>query len=142
MRKMVFGRKLSRGRKSREALFGSLVRALVANGKIVTTKAKAKAIRGEVDKLLVLAKKNTVSGQRTIAARLKDRKSQTILLTKVVPALADVKFGFTKIVYLPSRLGDSAKMASMEWIKKVDYLEKKADRKVGKKIKSVKSVKK
>lgn len=49
MNKKVFGRKLSRSRPAREALFAQLTRALILNGKIVTTKAKAKAIQGDVE---------------------------------------------------------------------------------------------
>jgi large subunit ribosomal protein L17 len=56
MRKMVFGRQLSRGRKSREALFRSLSQQMVVGGKVTTTKAKAKAVQGDLERLVTLAK--------------------------------------------------------------------------------------
>jgi len=59
VRKRVFGKKLSRERATRGALFVSLVESLVLNKKIKTTKAKAKAISGMIDKLVTLAKKDT-----------------------------------------------------------------------------------
>jgi len=70
MRKMVFGKKLSRGKKGREALLRSLVRAVVVSGKVVTTKAKAKAIVGQIDKIVTLAKKGTLDSRRRVLAYL------------------------------------------------------------------------
>lgn len=128
MKKKVFGRKLSRERTSREALFVSLVESLVLNGKIETTKAKAKSIVGLVDRLVVLAKKDTLSSKREILKRLRGNKDiATTLWTKVSKKFSDRVSGFTRIINLPERKGDLAKMVRMEWVESTK--ENKAEKK-------------
>lgn len=139
MRKMVFGRKLGRGRKARIALFRSLIRALVARGKIITTKAKAKAIQTDVEKLISGAKEDTVSARREILSYLgNDRKTLELLFTKVAKTFAKRSSGFTRIVSLPQRSGDAAEMARIEWTEKIEIDSKvKSDKsKVDKKAKT------
>lgn len=116
MRKMVFGRKLSRGRKSREALFRSLIKALIIYGKIETTKAKAKAIQGDIDKVVMLAKAGSLASGRRVSAFLgNDRKLTEILFGKIAKTFSARPSGFTRMTLLPSRKGDAAEMARLEW---------------------------
>ena len=130
MKKMVFGRKLSRGRKAREALFRSLTQALIMRGSITTTKAKAKAIQGDIDKMITLAKKDTVSAKRKISATLGNNRvlAQTVV-EKISKAFATRTSGFTKIILLPNRKGDNAEMAKIEWSEKISLEEKKPEKK-------------
>ena len=142
---MVFGRKFSRGKKGREALLRSLVRSIVASNKIVTTKAKAKGIQAQLDKLVTLAKKNTLAGRRQILAYLgNDKKTTDTLVNKIVPSFGERKSGFTRIINLPVRLGDGAKMARLEWVEaikevKIEKVEKK-EKTAEVKVKPVKKV--
>ncbi len=116
MNKRVFGTKLSRERSSRELLFVSLVSGLVEHGKISTTKAKAKAIIGLIDRLVVLAKKNTLSSKRLILKRLKgDKDTATKLWTDIANTFDKRSSGFTRMIPLVSRKGDLAKMVRLEW---------------------------
>src|SRR5436190_10833104 len=116
MRKMVFGRKLSRSRKSRRALFRSLVLAIVKEGKIVTTKAKAKAVIPLVDKVITLGKKNTLSSKREILSDLgNDQKTTDRILNVLVPSFESRTSGFLRIIPLPLRRGDSAEVVRLEW---------------------------
>ncbi len=125
MRKLVFGRKLSRGQKSRRALFRSLIKALVFHGKITTTKAKAKAIQGNVDKIVSQAIKGGLSAQRRILSQLaNDRDSLEILFNKIGPSFKGRTSGFTRIITLPRRKGDNAEMARIEWVEKIDISSK------------------
>lgn len=125
MRKMVFGRHLSRSRKGRIALFRSLIRALTISGKIVTTRAKAKAIIPQIDKIITLAKKNSLSARRRVLASLgNDRDTTDLIFLKVVPAFSNRTSGFTRIVLLPARSGDSAQMARLEWSDVIEMKEK------------------
>ena len=125
MRKKVFGRHLSRGRKSRRALFRSLIRALVASGKIVTTKAKAKAIISQIDKLITLAKKKSVAARRKVLSELgNDRETADLIFSQVLPAFTKRNSGFTRIVLLPARPGDSAQMVRLEWSDQIATSEK------------------
>ncbi len=120
MKKRVFGRKFSRDRGSRRALFRSLVKALVEYGKINTSLAKAKAIRGDVEKLVNLAKDKSVNSVRRINAYLgNDRRIVNLLLSKVLPSLSSDKGGYIKIVNLPRRKGDFSQLVRIEWIEKI-----------------------
>lgn len=116
MIKKVFGKKLSRERASREALFVSLIESLVINKKIDTTKAKAKAIVGLIDRLVSLAKKGTLASKRQILKRLKGNKRiATIIWTEVVNYFPERNSGFTRIIPLTDRKGDLAEMVRLEW---------------------------
>jgi large subunit ribosomal protein L17 len=142
MNKKVFGRKLSRSRPAREALFASLTRALIINGKIVTTRAKAKAVQGDVDKMLTLAKKGGVSARRRVMGNLDNARDATdILFQKVVKAFPTKTSGFTRIISLPRRVGDNAEMVRMEWTEKM-IEEKKPEETKDKKGEPKKEIKK
>ncbi|MEK7497609.1 MAG: 50S ribosomal protein L17 [Patescibacteria group bacterium] len=133
MRKKVFGRALSRGGGARKALFRALVRALVLNGQITTTKAKAKAVQPDIDKLFGYIKKATVSGNRMAYATLgNNREILNILLERYAPVIKDRRSGFSRIITLPSRKGDMAKMARLELVDKPE--EKKKEAKKEKKV--------
>lgn len=138
MKKRVYGRKLSRERDTRRALFRALIRALVMHGKIKTTKAKAKAVQPLVDKIVNLAKKESTAARRRLFGILGNDKITTKnLLTKVAPALRDREGGYTRIIALPRRKGDAAEMARLEWVNKVPDKKEK-----GKRTKKVKRKKK
>lgn len=150
---MVFGKKLSRGKKGREALLRSLVRAIIVSGKIVTTKAKAKAIIGQIDKIVTLAKKGTLDSRRRVLAFLgNDREASQRLVNVLGPSFSARNSGYTRIILLPSRKGDNAKMARLEWVDEIkeekkeekpkEKKEKTTVTKVAKKIKKKAIVKK
>ncbi|MBU0570323.1 50S ribosomal protein L17 [Patescibacteria group bacterium] len=120
MKKKVYGRKFSRDHGSRKALFRSLIKAFVKHGAIVTTQAKAKAIRGEVDKLVNLSKVGDVASKRRVYARLaNDRKTSSALFSLVKTNFSSRKGGYTRIINLPTRRGDSARMVRFEWVEEV-----------------------
>lgn len=147
MKKKVFGRKLSRGRPAREALFANLIKGVILNGKIVTTKAKAKAIQGKLDKMVTLAKKGGIPQRRKVYAFLDNSKDATDRLFAIVTnTFKERKSGFSRIINLPRRSGDNSQMVRLEWVETVVEEEpKKAERQEkGKKVKTkeVKKVKK
>lgn len=113
MKKRVFGRQLSRGGGARKALLKSLTRALVVNGKIETTKAKAKAVVPQVERLVSLAK-NGEWGK--ISAFFWNDRKITKDFTSLVRQFSGRKAGFTRLTNLPARVGDSAKMVRLEWV--------------------------
>lgn len=116
MKNRIFGKKLSRGRPAREALFASLIRAFVLSGKIETTKAKAKAIQSDLEKIVSLAKKGTLSSRRQILANLDNAKDATeAIFVKVGRSFSKRSSGFTKIVNIGSRKGDNSPMVRIEW---------------------------
>ena len=113
MRKRVFGRHLSRGGGARKALFRSLVRALVISGKIETTKAKAKAVIGEVDKLVNLAQAKDSS--RRISEFFGNDRKMTQQFTSLARSFTGKKGGFTRLINLTRRTGDFAEIVRLEW---------------------------
>ena len=147
MNKKVFGRKLGRSRPAREALFSTLIRSMILNGKIETTMAKAKAIQGDLEHMITLTKKADLSSRRKALAYLDNARTVSdLLFTRVGPFFKTRQSGFTRITSLPARKGDNAKMARIEWTEKVELKQINTDKKPKntdvKKGKSVKSVKK
>jgi len=142
MNKRVFGRKLSRSRPAREALFASLTQSLIINGSIVTTRAKAKAVAGSVEKMVTMAKKGGIAARRKVMSKLDNkREAVDFLFQKVAKAFPAKNSGFIRIISLPRRVGDNAQMVRMEWTEKVEYEEKtnkKEEKKDGKTKKTVK----
>ncbi|MBI3443449.1 50S ribosomal protein L17 [Candidatus Woesebacteria bacterium] len=126
MRKRVFGRQLSRGGGARIALFRSLIKALVKFGKISTTKARAKAIQGEVDKIMTQLRKvsippgkNIVSAKRLVLSKLGgDRETVEKLFREYAKVTLKRQSGFTRIVNLSPRKGDQAKLVRLEFVDK------------------------
>jgi len=94
-------RKFGRVRKVRTALMRSLARALILNGKITTTIAKAKEMRPYVEKLITIAKKDTVASRRLVAARLgNDMESTKKLHDEIAPKYKERAGGYTRITKL------------------------------------------
>lgn len=120
MKKKVFGRYFSRSRKAREALFKSLIKAFFLHGKINTTLAKAKAIQAEIDKTVTIAKKEGLSKQKEIAAKLSaDRELVEKITKEMAASFKERTSGFTRITKLPVRKGDAAEMARIEWVEQI-----------------------
>jgi len=109
------GKKLSRATSTRYALMRSLTRALIINGKINTTFAKAKFAQKFVEKLVKKAKENSLSARRRILAETGNDREVTEGLFKSLKESMR-KSGFTRIIALPNRKGDAAKMARLELI--------------------------
>jgi len=140
MKKRVYGRKLSRERDTRRALFRALIKALVKYGKIVTTKAKAKAIQGDIDKLVNLAKDGSIQTQRRLFASLgNDKETAKAFTEKIAPSFTERKGGYTRIINLPRRKGDAAEIVRIEWVKPMlEKEEKTKDKKGSKKKEDIK----
>lgn len=144
MKKKVFGRKLSRSSPSRKALFAGLSRSMILNGKIETTRAKAKAVQGSLEKLVTIAKKGDLAGKRKALAVLDNaRDAMDALYQNVAPSFSGKKSGFIRLISLPPRKGDNASVVKMEWTEKVAISEKglRSNSKTEKKIEAKKTVK-
>jgi len=119
MKKKVYGAKLSRGRSARMALRRSLIRALVLNGKIVTTKSKVKFVQRDVEKLVSDSIKADVAKRRAVYAFLANDRKISDRLFEIANGFSSRSSGFTRTTLLPRRRGDNAEMASLEWSEKV-----------------------
>lgn len=117
MRKRVFGRKLSRTTNQRKALFKSLTNALCLHGRIETTEAKAKSIKGEVEKLITYAKthENAVQYlQKHVHIHTAGR------IVEIAPLFKDRPGGYLRIIKIGNRKKDNAAMVILEFVEKVE----------------------
>lgn len=118
MRNKIFGKQLSRNKKSRIALFRSLTREVVLNGEITTTLAKAKAVQPDLEKLATLVKDGSIAAKRQAYAILGNSRSVNDALFANFSGVFDKRTsGFTRIIKVPNRRGDAAEMAKIGWVK-------------------------
>ena len=123
MRHHRAGRKLGRDSAHRKALYANLACALIENGRIRTTEAKAKEVRPIVEQMITLGKRGDVSAHRQAVAFLRSKGIAHTLFADVAPRFADRPGGYTRIVKIGPRQGDAARMAYLEL---VDYVPERA----------------
>ena len=116
MRHHVAGRRLSRSTDQRRALRKNLITQLFKHDRIKTTEAKAKAVRGDAEKLVTLAKRGDLHGRRLAASRLNDSEVVKKLFDELATRFADRAGGYTRILRLGPRLGDGAVMVLLELV--------------------------
>ena len=114
MRHRVYGKHLGRDTGQRDILFKTLTKALFTHGSIETSEAKAKAIKGLIDKVVNLAKnkKTQVKAQ----SFLNDKNLSERLIKEIVPKLGSRNSGYTSLVRLGTRAGDQTMMVRMSLI--------------------------
>jgi len=118
MRHRNAGRTLGRNASHRLALMRNLTRSLLEHGRIVTTLEKAKEVRPFVEKLITLAKQNTLHARRLALARLRDKAAVAALFKEVAPRFADRPGGYTRVIKRHERrLGDAGRTAFLELLK-------------------------
>src|ERR1017187_8100392 len=111
---------LSRTASHRRALLSNLASQLIAHKRVVTTLAKAKALRKYVEPLITKAKDNTTHQRRIVFSYLQDKEAITELFGAVAEKIAGRPGGYTRIIKLGARIGDNAETALIEL---VDYNE-------------------
>lgn len=119
MRKRVFGRKLKRDTNQRKSLFRNLASSFVLYGKIKTTEAKAKAVKGQIEKMVTKAKKHNEEARRFL---LKDFSNELVvdkIIGEIAPKFQDRPGGYTRILKLGSRVKDNAQMVMMTWVEEI-----------------------
>jgi large subunit ribosomal protein L17 len=95
-------------------MFRNLVTDLLRNGQIKTTEAKAKAIRGQAEKMITLGKDGTLAARRQALAYVYDKDVVTKLFEELSERYADRPGGYTRIIKLGPRLGDGAPQVILE----------------------------
>ena len=89
---------------------------LVKYGKIVTTEAKAKEIRGLAEKMITLGKEGSLASRRRALAFVTDKKLVDKIFTELAPRYAERPGGYTRLVKLGRRVGDGARLAQVEMV--------------------------
>ncbi|MCL4382692.1 MAG: 50S ribosomal protein L17 [Patescibacteria group bacterium] len=109
-------------------LWRNLIYSLVLFGQIKTTRSRAKAISGLIDKLVNKLKKGTVAGKREVLKIIPQKEAVNKLTTEILPKLSSRKSGYTRILRLGERSGDDAAMVLIQWVEdlKTEVLEKPA----------------
>jgi len=117
MKKLKKGRKFGRVRNQRKALLKSLSVGLIEKSRIKTTLPKAKELRPHIERLVTYAKKGTKAGAgaRALESFL-SKKASLKLVREIAPKYSERKGGYTRIIKLPKRPRDAAKMAFIEFI--------------------------
>lgn len=123
MNHRIKGRKLSRNSAHRKALFRNLSIALLNYETIRTTLPKAKEIRPFVEKVINLAKVDTIANRRLAVSILGNEEIVTKLFKEIGPRVATRNGGYTRILKFGFRVGDKAPMALMELVDKVEAAE-------------------
>jgi len=111
---------LGRTDSHRKAMLANMATSLVKHKRIITTLAKAKALRKYVEPLITKSKSDTTHSRRTVFAYLKDKDAVSILFREISEKVATRPGGYTRIIKMENRLGDNAEMALVEL---VDYNE-------------------
>jgi large subunit ribosomal protein L17 len=108
---------LGREKGQRVALVKSLLRSLVIHEGITTTETKAKELRKYIEPLVTTAKKNTIASRRIVISKIGDEKAAKKLVEVIAPAHKNRPGGYTRVIKLPLRKTDGAKMAHIQFVK-------------------------
>ena len=99
-----------------KAMLGNLVASLIAAEALVTTEAKAKALRPVMEKMITKARKGGVHQQRQVVSFIRDKEMAHKLFEDIGPRYVDRPGGYTRILKLGPRHGDNAPMARIELV--------------------------
>ncbi len=116
MRHRKSGRRFNRSASHRKAMFKNMANALIKHEQIVTTLPKAKDLRGVVEKLITLSRKNTLHARRRAFAALRDEAMTTKLFDVLADRYRTRPGGYTRVLKAGFRYGDNAPMAVIELV--------------------------
>jgi large subunit ribosomal protein L17 len=123
MRHHRAGKKLGRDSAQRRALYSNLAGALIEHGRIRTTEAKAKAVKPLAEQMITLGRRGDIHARRQALAFLRSQDVVYKLFSDVGPRFKERPGGYSRIVKLGTRPGDSAEMVYLEL---VDYVPRRA----------------
>ena len=117
-------RKLGRTCKHRRSMLANLTKDLIMNGKITTTETRAKEVRKFAEKMISYGKKGTLVARRNALAFLQnDNAAVQKVFNELAPRYANRNGGYTRIMKFGFRTGDTAPMAIIELVDRVDVVQ-------------------
>ena len=119
-------RKLGRTTDHRKAMLRGMVTYLFENGKVETTVTRAKEVRAMAEKMITIAKDNSLHARRQVLAYVTKEDVVKNLFDVIAPRYADVNGGYTRITKTGARRGDAAEMCIIELVDTKAELEAKA----------------
>jgi large subunit ribosomal protein L17 len=108
--------KLGRNSSHRNSLLANLSISLITHKKIETTYTKAKEVRKYVEKLVTIAKNNSLQAQRQVQKIIKNKQASKLLFEEISPKYKERNGGYTRIVKTGFRKGDAAPLAIIEFV--------------------------
>jgi len=123
MRHKVSGRKFGREKGHRNLMLKNLVASLVKHGRINTTQARAKEIRGLAERVITYGKKGTVHHRRLTFKVLKNRNLVKKVFDEIAPRFETTEGGYTRVLKNGYRRGDCAPMAIIEFTQREEQKE-------------------
>lgn len=103
-------RKLGRASDHRDAMLRNMVTALLENGKMTTTVTRAKEVRAMAEKMITLAKVDSLHNKRQALAYITKEDVVKKLFDEIAPKYKDVNGGYCRIIKTEARRGDAAEM--------------------------------
>lgn len=101
----------------RQSMIKNLASEIIDHGQIKTTITRCKAVKGYVEKLVTLAKNDSVANRRLALKKLNNRDAVNKLFTEVAPKFKERNGGYTRIMKLAdTRVGDNTKMAYIAFV--------------------------
>ncbi len=111
------GRKLNRTASHKKAMLNNMATSLFAHGKVRTTLPKAKELRGVAERLISFARRGDLHARRRVLRRIQNKVVVTKLFEEIGPSFADRNGGYTRILKLGHRRGDSRELCLIELVK-------------------------
>jgi large subunit ribosomal protein L17 len=113
----IGGRKLGRKRGPRLSLYRNLTVSILRYERVKTTEAKAKEVRGRVERMITLAKRGDLAARRAVVSEFPNEPLVvTKLFDEIAPKYSDRTSGFTRIVRIGQRQGDAAEIVQIELV--------------------------
>jgi large subunit ribosomal protein L17 len=123
MRHQIAGYRLGRSTGARLALRRNLIKQFFTHERITTTRTKAAAIRGDAERLITIARNSAqgsdvdkLNARRLVISKLGDNKILNRLFNEIAPRYANRPGGYTRVLKLGPRMGDSAEMVILELV--------------------------
>lgn len=123
MRHQIAGYRLGRSTGARVALRRNLIKQFFTHERITTTRTKAAAIRGDAERLITIARNSAqgsdvekLNARRLVISKLGDNKILSRLFDEIAPRYANRPGGYTRVLKLGPRMGDSAEMVILELV--------------------------
>ena len=123
MRHQIAGYRLGRSTGARVALRRNLIKQFFTHEHITTTRTKAAAIRGDAERLITIARNSAqgsdvekLNARRLVISKLGDNKILNRLFNEIAPRYANRPGGYTRVLKLGPRMGDSAEMVILELV--------------------------
>src|SRR5213075_454110 len=129
MRHGMVNRKLGRTSAHRQALFRNQLASLIDRERIITTLPKAKELRPQIERLVTIGKTDNVHNRRQVFRVVGDETLVAKLFDTLGPRFADRPGGYTRIIKIGPRRGDSAETALIEFVDYELKTEEKAEEK-------------